>query len=61
MLALVGLPLNAIGIIGLLLLLGIVKKNGIMLVDFAQGEEKSGRSARDATYDPWRALENEPS
>jgi multidrug efflux pump subunit AcrB len=50
-LLLVGMPLDVIGIIGLLLLLGIVKKNGIMLVDFAQAEEQSGRSPRDAIYD----------
>ena len=50
-LMLVGMPLDVIGIIGLLLLLGIVKKNGIMLVDFAQGEERSGRSPRDAIFD----------
>ena len=50
-LMLAGMPLDVIGIIGLLLLLGIVKKNGIMLVDFAQGEERRGRSARDSIYD----------
>ena len=32
---LVGLRLNIIGIIGIVLLIGIVKKNGIMMVDFA--------------------------
>jgi multidrug efflux pump subunit AcrB len=32
---LVGIPLDVIGIIGIILLIGIVKKNGIMLVDFA--------------------------
>ena len=30
-----GLDLSVIGIIGIILLIGIVKKNGIMLVDFA--------------------------
>jgi multidrug efflux pump subunit AcrB len=30
-----GLPLDVIGIIGIILLIGIVKKNGITLVDFA--------------------------
>jgi multidrug efflux pump subunit AcrB len=30
-----GSDLDAIGIIGIILLIGIVKKNGIMLVDFA--------------------------
>jgi hydrophobe/amphiphile efflux-1 (HAE1) family protein len=36
---LVGMPLDVIGIIGIILLIGIVKKNGIMLVDFALTEE----------------------
>ena len=30
-----GMSLDAIGITGIILLIGIVKKNGIMLVDFA--------------------------
>ena len=34
-LILFGMPLDVIGIIGIILLIGIVKKNGIMLVDFA--------------------------
>jgi multidrug efflux pump subunit AcrB len=34
-LMLFGMPLDVIGIIGIILLIGIVKKNGIMLVDFA--------------------------
>jgi multidrug efflux pump subunit AcrB len=34
-LMLFGMPLDVIGIIGIVLLIGIVKKNGIMLVDFA--------------------------
>ena len=37
---LVGIPLDVIGIIGIILLIGIVKKNGIMLVDFAVAEER---------------------
>jgi HAE1 family hydrophobic/amphiphilic exporter-1 len=35
-----GLDLSVIGIIGIILLIGIVKKNGIMLVDFAITEER---------------------
>ena len=35
------LDLSVIGIVGILLLIGIVKKNGIMLVDFAQEAEHS--------------------
>ena len=44
-----------IGIIGIILLIGIVKKNGIMLVDFAIHREHDGirrlpRSAKLACY-----------
>jgi hydrophobe/amphiphile efflux-1 (HAE1) family protein len=35
-----GMDLSVIGIIGIILLIGIVKKNGIMLVDFAIGAER---------------------
>jgi HAE1 family hydrophobic/amphiphilic exporter-1 len=35
-----GMDLSVIGIIGIILLIGIVKKNGIMLVDFAIAEER---------------------
>src|SRR5204863_7077281 len=34
--------LSVIGIIGIILLIGIVKKNGIMLVDFAITREREG-------------------
>jgi HAE1 family hydrophobic/amphiphilic exporter-1 len=34
------MELSVIGIIGIILLIGIVKKNGIMLVDFAITEER---------------------
>ena len=38
-----GIPLSVIGVIGIFLLMGIVKKNGIMLVDFAlEAERKHG-------------------
>ena len=37
---LTGTPLSVIGIIGIFLLMGIVKKNGIMLVDFALEAER---------------------
>jgi len=37
-----GMDLSVIGIIGLILLIGIVKKNGIMLVDFAITAERDG-------------------
>jgi HAE1 family hydrophobic/amphiphilic exporter-1 len=38
-----GMDLSVIGIIGIILLIGIVKKNGIMLVDFAITAERDGR------------------
>src|SRR5262249_19800496 len=37
-----GFDLSVIGIIGIILLIGIVKKNGIMLVDFAIAAERVG-------------------
>ena len=37
-----GFDLSVIGIIGIILLIGIVKKNGIMLVDFAIVREREG-------------------
>src|ERR1700722_11812066 len=51
-LMLVGMPLDVIGIIGIILLIGIVKKNGIMLVDFAlAGQRERGLSAEDAIHE----------
>jgi len=47
----VHIDLSVIAIVGLLLLIGIVKKNGIMLVDFAQQVEHShGLSAEESIY-----------
>ena len=44
--------LNVVAIIGIILLIGIVKKNGIMMVDFAlELERKEGRNATDAIYE----------
>jgi hydrophobe/amphiphile efflux-1 (HAE1) family protein len=44
-----GMDLSVIGIIGIILLIGIVKKNGIMLVDFAIAAERAdGMKPRDA-------------
>jgi hydrophobe/amphiphile efflux-1 (HAE1) family protein len=37
-----GFDLSVIGIVGIILLIGIVKKNGIMLVDFAINREREG-------------------
>jgi multidrug efflux pump len=44
--------LSVVAIIGIVLLIGIVKKNGIMMVDFAlEGEREHGKSATDAIYE----------
>jgi multidrug efflux pump len=41
-----------VAIIGIILLIGIVKKNGIMMVDFAlEGERQHGKDATEAIYD----------
>jgi multidrug efflux pump len=44
--------LNIVAIIGLVLLIGIVKKNGIMIVDFAlQAERERGKDSTEAVYE----------
>ena len=46
-----GHDLDIIGIIGIVLLIGIVKKNAIMMIDFAlEAEREQGKSPRDAIY-----------
>ncbi|QWF71649.1 MdtB/MuxB family multidrug efflux RND transporter permease subunit [Methylomonas paludis] len=46
-----GNDLNIIAIIGIILLIGIVKKNAIMMIDFAlDAERKQGLPAREAIY-----------
>jgi multidrug efflux pump len=46
-----GSDLSVIAIIGIILLIGIVKKNAIMMVDFAlDAERNEGRSPREAIY-----------
>ena len=46
------MDLSVIALIGVILLIGIVKKNGIMLVDFALNAERElGLSPHDAIYD----------
>ncbi|WP_263415768.1 efflux RND transporter permease subunit [Terriglobus albidus] len=43
--------LGIVGIIGIVLLIGIVKKNGIMIVDFAmQAEREEGKTPEEAIY-----------
>jgi HAE1 family hydrophobic/amphiphilic exporter-1 len=54
-LMLFGMPLDVIGIIGIILLIGIVKKNGIMLVDFALvGQRERGLSPEEAIHEAAR-------
>ncbi len=44
--------LNIISIIGIVLLIGIVKKNAIMMIDFAlQAERQDGKSTKDAIFE----------
>ena len=51
-LMLFGQDLSVVAIIGIILLIGIVKKNGIMIVDFAlEAERKHGKSSTDAIYE----------
>ena len=43
--------LNVMSIIGIILLIGIVKKNAIMMIDFAlDAERKEGKTPREAIY-----------
>jgi multidrug efflux pump len=46
-----GDDLDVIAVIGIILLIGLVKKNGIMMVDFAlEAERSEGRTAREAIF-----------
>jgi len=46
-----GTDLNLMALIGIVLLIGIVKKNGIMMIDFAlAAERKEGKSPEEAIY-----------
>ncbi|MFP5277175.1 MAG: efflux RND transporter permease subunit [Acidobacteriota bacterium] len=46
------MDLNVISIIGIILLIGIVKKNAIMMIDFAlQAERVEGKNSRDAIFE----------
>ena len=51
-LTLFGIDLNVISIIGIVLLMGIVKKNAIMMIDFAlQAEREEGKGSADAIFE----------
>jgi multidrug efflux pump subunit AcrB len=46
-----GSDLDIVGTIGIILLIGIVKKNAIMMIDFALAAERNeGMNSRDAIY-----------
>ena len=46
-----GIDLNVIALIGIILLIGIVEKNGIMMVDFAlDAQREAGKAPLDAIY-----------
>ncbi len=46
-----GLDLNIYAFVGLIMLVGIVKKNAIMMIDFALDAERQGKSPRDSIYE----------
>ena len=47
-----GRELNVMGLIGIILLIGIVKKNAIMMIDFAlDAERREGKSPQDAIFE----------
>ena len=47
-----GEDLSVVAIIGIILLIGIVKKNGIMIVDFAlEAERERGKTSTEAIYE----------
>src|SRR5213075_642785 len=51
-LLLTGTDLGIIAVIGIILLIGIVKKNAIMMIDFAlDAEREDGKAPRDAIYE----------
>ena len=48
-------PLTIIAFVGIILLIGIVKKNGIMIVDFAlEAERQHGLSSAEAIFEACR-------
>ncbi|HYD41231.1 MAG TPA: efflux RND transporter permease subunit [Anaeromyxobacter sp.] len=49
-----GTELSIYAFVGVILLVGLVKKNGIMMVDFALEERRRGRTPREAIYDACR-------
>ncbi|HXU89603.1 MAG TPA: efflux RND transporter permease subunit [Methylomirabilota bacterium] len=49
-LTLFGMELNIYGFVGMIMLVGIVKKNAIMMIDFAIDAERAGAKPADAIY-----------
>jgi len=45
------MELNLYGFVGIIMLIGIVKKNAIMMIDFAQQAEGRGKSPADAIFE----------
>jgi hydrophobe/amphiphile efflux-1 (HAE1) family protein len=54
MLMLTGYDLSVIAVIGIILLIGIVKKNAIMMIDFALQAEREGSAPGDAIFEAAR-------
>ncbi len=50
-LILFGVPLSLYSAVGVVMLIGLVKKNGIMMVDFAISAQAQGKSPREAIYE----------
>ncbi len=50
-LLLFGHELNVYSYVGIIMLVGLVKKNGIMMIDFAIEAQRTGKSARDAIHE----------
>jgi HAE1 family hydrophobic/amphiphilic exporter-1 len=47
-----GRELDMFGFVGLIMLIGIVKKNAIIMIDFAiEGQRRDGKAPRDAIYE----------
>jgi HAE1 family hydrophobic/amphiphilic exporter-1 len=50
-LMLFGMELNVYSFVGIIMLIGIVKKNAIMMIDFAVEAERSGKTPAEAIYE----------
>ncbi len=50
-LKLFNVPLSIYAYVGIIMLVGLVKKNGIMMIDFALQSQREGKNARDSIYD----------